>query len=242
MYELPRAHPDGLTPFPVAAAIAKGLVARKAIAFSRWLEPVHSYIENERAAIMESATWVPPRPLLIEPSQTGPKFVAYHKTQGEVVKAEWAQMSPVMRARLVLPGGGSPLLMLNGRVADGRPIVGDDTLDEAMSSAGDRCRKFWPDLDWTFQVHNGRHTYATELLAFFTESERHANEFKASSGRWPVWRAMARHDDSGLLVQDAMGHASFKTTANYAKTALFDAILRINADPAWNPALVGEPS
>jgi integrase len=236
-FELPPAHPDGLTPLAVADKTAKGDVGRKVIAFSRWLSVVHQYVANERAMISSRAAWRPRNALEVDPAHTSRVRVTYASPSGRQVTRLWRDVDRDERQRLVVPGHGSPLVMLDSRASDGRPITGEDALDEALQFAGTRCCGHWPAEDWTFQVHSGRHTFATELLRFLNEAESHADEFRMVHGRDPVWLSMARRDDPRLLTADSMGHTSFDTTMIYAATALWDALLAANADPSLNPAL-----
>lgn len=240
VFEIPPASADGLTPMVVPGVIAKGGRDRETIAFSRWLRHVHSYIRNERAASTASSSWRPRRPLEVDTSRTDREVVTVELRQGRWATRAWGLVDPDERRRLVLPGAGSPLLLISSRQA-GRPLTHPDTLNEALREAGRRCRSNWPAEPWGFTAHNLRHTYATQLLQFLRMGEQRAEEFRRETGRYPSWRALARRTDPVLQVAQCMGHATPELLATYAENALSAGLLAVNADPAWNPAL-GDPA
>ncbi|GCE76010.1 hypothetical protein [Cellulomonas biazotea] len=235
IFELPRAHPDGFTPLAVADKTAKGDVGRRVIAFSEWLRLVHAYVDGDRRDIARGATWRPERPLEIVIEHTGRREVTY-LVDGRAVTRRWRDLDLAVRRRLVLPGGGSPLVLLNHKTANGAPLIDPTTLNDALSLAGRRTSALWPEQEWTYSMHHLRHTYATELTYFLAHGKDHISAFAAANGRKPAWSEMVTRESRNLLVQESLGHASPQTSSIYQHTALWNLLLSVNADPEHNPA------
>lgn len=240
VFELPPPEPDGLTPLQVGDLTTKGNKGRKVIAFSRWLQPAHAYVVSERRVISRNAKWRPRgRVREIDVTETNRHRVRFVIPGRKPVTVNWTQLDPEDRLEMVIPGNGSPLLLLDHRTRDGRPITGRDALGDSMKQARKRCRTFWPTEDWAFDVHSGRHTYGTELIRFIRTGTERGQAFYAEHGRYPLWYPMVTRSDIALLTADSMGHASFDTTMDYLQNELWNALLAVNADPALNPALTG---
>jgi integrase len=235
VFELPLAHPDGFAPLAVADETAKGDVGRRVIAFSRWLRVVHAYVDGDRRAIAQGATWQPDRPLEVIPGRTSRRNVTFI-VGGRPITKRWRDLGVDVRRRLVLPGGGSPLLLLNHRTANGAPLTDTSTLNDALRLAGARAAALWPDDEWSYSMHNLRHTYATELTSFLAHGREEAVGFQARHGRRPVWGELVARESAVVLVQESMGHASPATTQIYQHAALWNLLLSVNADPEHNPA------
>lgn len=238
VFELPAVHPDGLTPLAVADQTAKNDAGRRIIAFSDWLRAVHAYVAGDRRDIARHATWRPDQPLDVVIEKTNRRKVTY-RADGRQVTRKWNDLNLAVRRRLVLPEGGSPLLLLNHRTANGAPLTNPTALNDALSLAGERCAAVWGDLDWAYTMHHLRHTYATELTRFLAARRDHIAAFVAVHGRRPVWAELVTRENQNLLVQESLGHAGPATTLIYQHTALWSLLQSVNADPQHNPALRG---
>ncbi|RBY86445.1 hypothetical protein [Blastococcus sp. TF02A-30] len=236
IFELPPPHPDGFTPLAVADQTAKNDSGRRAIAFSDWLRPVHAYVRGDRRNIARNATWRPQRPLEVVVERTNRREVTFCVDSRQRTE-KWNDLDLAARRRLVLPGGGSPLVLLNHRTANGAPLTNPTALNEALALAGSRCAALWGDLHWSYSMHHLRHTYATALTRFLAARREHIAAFVAAHGRRPVWAELVTHENTGLLVQESLGHAGPDTTLIYQHAALWDLLLSVNADPQHNPAL-----
>lgn len=238
IFELPAPHPDGLTPLAIADQTAKNDAGRRAIAFSDWLRPVHAYVAGDRRDIARNASWRPEQPLEVVIEGTNRRNVTY-RADGKQFTRKWNELGLAVRRRLVLPGGGSPLLLLNHRTANGAPLTNPTALNDALARAGSRCAAVWGDLNWGYSMHHLRHTYATELTHFLAARRDHIAAFVAAHGRRPVWADLVTRENQNLLVQESLGHAGPGTTQIYQHAALWNLLLSVNADPQHNPALRG---
>lgn len=239
IFEVPPAHPDGLTPARVADAISKRKRGRNIIGLSEWLLPVHTYITGDRRRIARNATWVPKGAWEINPDRTTRSRVSVRLPSGKEMVLQWNDLGMEQRLRLVIPGHGSPLVLLNHRDRNGSPLTDRDSLNDAFTLAGTRCQRHWPALNWDFSTHNLRHTFCTELTEFLSDSDSRAEDFQAWSGRQPAWASLLLRQDKSRIVQESMGHQSIETTNIYRKSAFWKLLLSVAADPEHNPAIRG---
>jgi site-specific recombinase XerD len=236
-YELPKAHADGLSPMSVAGSTTKGRRPRpKVLAFSEHLMTVDTYVTKDRKRISRRATWWPANPLVLVPRKTN-QWQATFTDVGVEQTWPWGDVTMEMRHRLVEPGGGSPLLLLNHRTRDGAPLINESTLANGMKLARERCSRVWPEESWNFSMHTARHTYATNLVRFLHQARNNIALFEAEHGRRPVWAELALNESPTLLVQESLGHASPASVKTYTHTALWELLMSVNADPDHNPAL-----
>ncbi|MEI5671842.1 MULTISPECIES: hypothetical protein [unclassified Nocardioides] len=237
IFEVPRAHPDGLTPARVAGGIAKGGHSRKVVGLSQWLLPVHRYISGDRRSIARRATWRPERAWVVDPMRTTQFEVVVETPNGRHETHRWNDLNHEQRARLMMPRGGSPMVLLDHSKKNGAPLRDDDSLNSALALAGRRCQQHWPALDWSYTAHHLRHTFATELTMLLAESDQVVANFKAQHGRPPVWASMLMRQDKSRIVQDSMGHRSVTTTHGYNRAAMWSLLISVAADPEHNPAI-----
>lgn len=237
IFEIPKPHPDGLTPVAVADQISKGDWGRRVVGFSDWLDVCWKYIDGDRRVIARRAQWRPVADeLTIDVAKTNAAIVTYERG-GRNHVSRWRDLDIDHRRRLVVSGHGSPLFLLNQHARDGSPLTDDSSLNTSLKDAGRRCRQLWPDENWAFSMHNLRHTFGTELSRFVSHREQLIETFIDEHGRQPVWAEMLRREDPAMVVQDSMGHSDPRTTKIYTHTALWDLLLSVNADPKHNPAL-----
>lgn len=237
IFEIPPAHPDGLTPARVADAISKRERGRNIVGLSEWLGPAHAYMGGDRRRIARKATWVPKNPWEIDPARTTRTHVLVRRASGREESLKWNDLGLDERLQMVIPGHGTPLLLLNHRDENGSPLTDADSLNDAFTLAGTRCQKHWPALNWDFSTHHLRHTFCTELTDFLSESDFRIGEFEALHGRQPAWARLLLRQDKSRIVQESMGHSSIETTNKYRKSAFWKMLLSVAADPEHNPAI-----
>lgn len=237
VFEVPQPHPDGLTPARVANAISKGGRGRQVVALSEWLDPVHEYISVDRRSICRRATWEPDDPLYVQPEETNAHKVTVVDSEGRRGTYRWNDVGRAIRRRMVIPGNGSPLLLLDHSKRNGAPLTDQDALNTALAHAGERCGAHWPDHDWAFTTHHLRHTFATELTHYLAQADDLAAAFEEESGRPPAWADLLRHQDKTRIVQESMGHSSPAMTNRYRQAAFWSLLLSVTADPEHNPAV-----
>lgn len=237
VFEVPVASADGLTPGRVANAIAKRKHGRTVFGLSEWIDPVHRYISGDRHFIARRATWRPDRAWVIDPARTTRTIVVVTTPDGHEETLSWNDLDHERRSKLMMPGGGSPAVLLDHSKRNGAPLTDDDSLNFALARAGERCQRYWPTLDWSFTAHHLRHTFATELTSFLSDSERLAAQFIEKHGRAPVWASVLERQDKSRIVQDSMGHRDIRTTNRYREGAMWSLLLSTMADPEHNPAV-----
>lgn len=237
VFEVPPAHPDGLTPARVAGAIAKGRRGRRVVGLSDWLVPVHRYIAGDRRLIARRATWRPERAWVVIPERTSRTELVVITPSGREETLKWSDLGHEQRRKLVMPQGGTPMVLLDHSKKNGAPLTDDDSLNAALSAAGARCQRYWPAQQWSYTAHNLRHTFATELTMFLADSERFVARFVVDHGRPPTWASMLERQDKSRVVQDSMGHRDIETTNHYREAAMWSMLMSATADPNHNPAV-----
>ena len=237
IFEVPVVHEDGLTPGRVAHGIAKRKHGRKVAGLSEWLLPVHRYITGDRRQIARRATWMPGRAWVIDPSRTTRTQVLVTTPSGREETLQWNDLDREHRLKLAMPGGGSPMVLLDHSKKNGAPLTDEDSLNAALALAGNRCQRYWPALEWAFSAHHLRHTFATELTMFLADSARLATQFEEAHGRPPAWARVLDRQDKNRIVQDSMGHRDITTTNRYREAAFWSLLMATMADPEHNPAV-----
>lgn len=241
VFEVPTPHPDGFTPVHVAATIAKRGRSRRVVALSDWMLPIQRYINGDRHLIQRRATWKPSRPLELDLQATGSTAAGVVGGLGKVLLVPWSKLEREDRTRLVMPGGGSALVLLDHKSRSGAPLLSKDVIGEATRNARERCRRFWPEESWEYTVHSYRHTFGHTLLNRLENRESLSRKFEEEHGRKPSWHFLVERSDPLRIVQDSMGHQSFETTLKYTEDAFWSLLASVSANPEHNPALRGGP-
>jgi integrase len=240
VFEVPSPHPDGFTPVHVAGTIAKRGRSRKVVALSDWMLPIKQYIRGDRHLIQRRATWKPSKPLEIDLAATDSTAAGVVGGLGKVMLVPWKQLDREDRMRLVMPGGGSALVLLDHKSRSGAPLLSKDVIGDATRSARERCHTFWPEEMWDYTVHSYRHAFGHTLLNRLENREGLSRKFEADHGRKPAWHFLVERNDPLRIVQDSMGHQSFETTLKYTEDAFWSLLASVSANPEHNPALRGD--
>ncbi|PZE32850.1 hypothetical protein DEJ21_15535 [Curtobacterium sp. MCSS17_006] len=241
IFEVPSPHPDGFTPVRVAGTIAKRGRSRRVVALSDWMVSIQRYIKGDRRLIQRRATWQPSRPLELDLQATDSTAAGVVGGLGKVMLVPWNKLEREDRTRLVMPGGGSALVLLDHKTRSGAPLLSKDVIGDATRNARERCRRFWPEEGWDYTVHSYRHTFGHTLLNRLENRESLSRKFEEEHGRKPAWHLLVERSDPLRIVQDSMGHKSFETTLKYTEDAFWSLLASVSANPEHNPALRGGP-
>jgi integrase len=163
------------------------------------------------------------RPLVLEkPNRWSPERgivatdIDHERGRVDGVKRPWTSISVEYRRRLVLPGGGSPLLFLT---SEGAPMT---EWEEVFRQATLRCRKYVAQFP-NVTPHKLRHTFAVHTLRYLVELSVRALRKRFGGGEVDeaTWREIEvitgyrRLYDPLLKLQEYLGHAWATTTQIY---------------------------
>lgn len=196
-------------PFPVPAGITKGRKHRTSWIAYDALAAVHDYIQLERAATADGATWLPPRRWgealqVTEPDGRGGLING--------IRRPWASLAPHERRRLVAPAGGSCLLAVK---VGGGPFTAWASVFERTS---DRIRaRFEPRFPHV-HPHRCRHTFSMRTLEYLvTGHYRQAAKLVCETDADAALAFYLSKADPLLVLRDLLGHSTVLTTEKYLK-------------------------
>ena len=216
VYEIPALPPrptEVPIPFPVPSGVTKGRKFRITWISYDALAAVHHYLELDRPATVDGASWLPPQrwgePLLVsDPDERGGRING--------VRRRWDTLTPGERRRLVAPGGGSCVLAVkNG----GGPFAAWASVFERAS---DRIRaRFEPRFPHV-HPHRLRHSFSMQTLEFlvsghYRQAARLVKATDAGSGPDAALAFYLSKADPLLVLRDLLGHSSVLTTEKYLR-------------------------
>ena len=196
-------------PFPVPSGVTKGRKFRVTWISYEALAEVHRYIELERAANAETATWLPPSrwggPLVVtEPDERGGRING--------VRTRWDSLVPAERRRLVAPGGGSCLLALKNA---GGPFTAWSTV---LERTADRIRRRWEPRFPHVHPHRLRHSFSIQTLERLVSGYyQQAAKLVADTGADAGLALYLSKSDPLMVLRDLLGHATVTTTEAYLR-------------------------
>lgn len=196
-------------PFPVAAGITKGRKYRTTWISYEALAAVHDYMQLERAATADGATWLPPRRwgealMVTEPDARGGLING--------IRRPWTSLTPGERRRLIAPTGGSCLLAVK---TGGGPFTAWASVFERTS---DRIRaRFEPRFPHV-HPHRCRHTFSMRTLEYLvTGHYRQAAKLVRDTDADAALAFYLGKADPLLVLRDLLGHSTVLTTEKYLK-------------------------
>jgi site-specific recombinase XerD len=211
-YEIPPLPPAPTPvpiPFPVPSGVTKGRKFRSTWISYQALAAVQQYLELDRAATVEGASWRPPAawgaPLLVtDPDARGGRVNG--------VRRSWEALTPAERRRLVAPEGGSCLLAIK---PGGGPFVAWSTV---FARTADRIRvRFEPRFPHV-HPHRLRHSFAMRTLEFLvTGHYRQAAKLVKASDADAALALYLSKADPLLVLRDLLGHSSVLVTEKYLR-------------------------
>ena len=196
-------------PFPVPSGITKGRKFRLTWISYEALAEVHRYIELERAATAEAATWLPPSPwgdplAVTEPDERGGRISG--------VRTRWDSLVPAERRRLVAPGRGSCMLALRNA---GGPFTAWSTVFERTAN---RIRQRWEPRFPHVHPHRLRHSFSIQTLECLVSGYyRQAAKLVADTGADAALALYLSKADPLMVLRDLLGHSSVTTTEAYLR-------------------------
>ena len=196
-------------PFPVPSGVTKGRKFRLTWISYEALAVVHRYIEVERAATAEAATWLPLSrwgdPLIVtEPDGRGGRING--------ARTRWDCLVPAERRRLVEPGGGSCMLALRNA---GGPFTAWSTVFERTA---DRIRRRWEPRFPHVHPHRLRHSFSIQTLEHLVGGYyRQAAKLVADTDADAALALYLAKADPLMVLRDLLGHASVTTTEAYLR-------------------------
>ena len=199
--ELPAGDPV-LVDLPLPAPICKGGVGRTTWLPLDALRRLHRYVTFERAVVASRSRWRPKGALEVTDADA-----VGGRIDGRRVR--WARLGPVERRRLVMPDGGSPLLMLS---ATGSAMT---DWEEVFTAATARCRGFDSSFPASVHPHMLRHTFAVHALAWLQREAARIAINNAKAGDTAVMAHYQRTLDPLIALRDLLGHSSVSTTQVY---------------------------
>jgi site-specific recombinase XerD len=199
--ELPTGSPV-FVDFPLPPSICKGGVGRTTWLPLGALRRVHRYVTFERGVVAARSRWHPRDAM--EVTDAGAKG---GRVEGKTVR--WAQLGPVDRRRLVMPDGGSPLLMLTSA---GSPMT---DWEEVFTAASVRCRRFDSSFPAKVHPHMLRHSFAVHALAWLQREAARIAIKNLKAGDAGVLAQYQKTLDPLIALRDLLGHSSVSTTQVY---------------------------
>jgi integrase len=189
--------------------VTKGRKFRSTWISYQALAAVQQYLELDRAATVEGASWRPPAawgaPLLVtDPDARGGRVNG--------VRRSWEALTPAERRRLVAPEGGSCLLAIK---PGGGPFVAWSTV---FARTADRIRvRFEPRFPHV-HPHRLRHSFAMRTLEFLvTGHYRQAARLVKASDADAALALYLSKADPLLVLRDLLGHSSVLVTEKYLR-------------------------
>jgi integrase len=191
-------------PFAVPSGVTKGRKFRTTWISYEALAAVHHYLELDRAATVDGASWRPParwgEPLLVsEADARGGRING--------VRRRWDALTPAERRRLVAPGGGSCVLAVK---VGGGPFTAWATV---FARTADRIRaRFEPRFPHV-HPHRLRHTFAMRTLEFLVSGHyRQAARLVRATDADAALALYLSKADPLLVLRDLLGHSSVLVT------------------------------
>lgn len=199
--QLPRRDPQ-FVDFPLPSPICKGGVGRTTLLPLDALRRLHRYVTFERAVVAARSSWCP----------KGAMVVTEAEAEGGRVggkKLRWQQLGPGDRRRLVMPEGGSPLLMLT---STGSPMT---DWEEVFTASSQRCQRFDPSFPARVHPHMLRHSFAIAALAWLQREAARVAIKNLVAGDTGILAHYQRTFDPLIVLRDLLGHSSVSTTQVY---------------------------
>lgn len=199
--ELPAGDPVWVD-LALPASICKGGVGRTTWLPRNALRRLRRYVTLERAVVAARSRWRPKKALEVtDADRVG------GRVEGRRVR--WDQLGPADRRRLVMPGGGSPLLMLT---ATGSAIT---DWEEVFAAATARCRRFDPSFPARVHPHMLRHSFAVGALGWLQREAARVALHNVKVGDTGVLAHYQRTLDPLIALRDLLGHSSVSATQVY---------------------------
>jgi site-specific recombinase XerD len=204
IFELPEL-PTGSPLFvdlPLPPAICKGGIGRTTWLPLDALRRLHRYVGFERGVVAARSRWHPRDATVVTDADA-----KGGRVDGKRVR--WAQLGPAERRRLVMPDGGSPLLMLT---ATGSPMT---DWEEVFNAATARCRALDSSFPSKVHPHMFRHSFAIHALGWLQREAARIAIKNLKAGDTGVLAQYQKTFDPLIALRDLLGHASVTTTQVY---------------------------